>query len=212
MPHAWLPRWIACAKRESKMPTKEEIIERVAEDGIEFISLQFTDILGVVKSVTIPAAELKVVLEGGQWFDGSSVSGFARIAESDMYLVPDLDTYAIIPWNRDDSPTARLICDVYTPTGEPFEGDPRYVLKRALAEAGAMGVIGGVFGLGIGWLIAENMVVEMSKGSGWQFDYIFPSTAFISAAITTLFVSQLAALYPVRRAAGMRIVQALQHE
>jgi glutamine synthetase len=121
------------------MTTKEEIVRRVSDDGIEFINMQFTDIVGVVKSVTIPVAELEVVLESGQWFDGSSVLGFARIAESDMYLVPDLGTYAIIPWQADGSVTARLICDVYTPDGEPFEGDPRYVLKRALAEAEAMG-------------------------------------------------------------------------
>ena len=121
------------------MTTKEEIVRRVSDDDIEFINMQFTDILGVVKSVTIPVAELEVVLEGGQWFDGSSVLGFARIAESDMYLVPDLATYAIIPWQADGSVTARLICDVYTPGGEPFEGDPRNVLKRALAEAEAMG-------------------------------------------------------------------------
>jgi glutamine synthetase len=121
------------------MTTREEISRRVAEDGIEFVSLQFTDIVGIVKSVTIPVTELDVVLEGGQWFDGSSVLGFARIAESDMYLVPDLETYAIIPWHSDDSPTARLICDVYTPGRESFEGDPRYVLKRALNKAAEMG-------------------------------------------------------------------------
>jgi len=119
--------------------TREEITRRVAEDGVEFVSLQFTDIVGIVKSVTIPVTELEVVLERGQWFDGSSVLGFARIAESDMYLVPDLNTYAVIPWQSDGSPTARLICDVYTPGREPFEGDPRYVLKRALARAAEMG-------------------------------------------------------------------------
>ena len=122
------------------MTTKEEIARRVSDDGIEFINLQFTDIVGIVKSVTIPVAELDVALESGQWFDGSSVLGFARIAESDMYLVPDLETYALIPWQTGGSVTARLICDVYTPDGEPFEGDPRYVLKRALAEAEAMGL------------------------------------------------------------------------
>jgi glutamine synthetase len=117
------------------MVTKDDILHRVQEDGIEFVSLQFTDIVGLVKSVTIPASELEVVLDYGQWFDGSSVEGFARIAESDMYLVPDLDTYAVIPWEKQVNPTARLICDVYTPQGTPFEGDPRYVLKRALARA-----------------------------------------------------------------------------
>jgi ABC-type antimicrobial peptide transport system permease subunit len=84
--------------------------------------------------------------------------------------------------------------------------------RMVLAEAGAMGVIGAIFGLGIGWLIAENMVVEMGQSSGWQFDYIFPTAAFVSAAITTLIISQLAAIYPVRRAGGMRIVEAIQHE
>ncbi len=123
------------------MTTKDEIIRRVADDGIEFVSLQFTDIVGIVKSVTIPVTELSMVLERGQWFDGSSVLGFARIAESDMYLVPDLETYAIIPWNRDGSRNARLICDVYTPRGEPFLGDPRSVLRRAMAEAADMGYI-----------------------------------------------------------------------
>ncbi len=122
------------------MTTKEAIVRRVSEDGIEFVNLQFTDIVGLVKSVTIPVAELEVVLETGQWFDGSSILGFARIAESDMYLVPDLETYAVIPWQTDGSVTARLICDVYTPDGEPFEGDPRFVLKRALAEAEAVGL------------------------------------------------------------------------
>lgn len=123
------------------MTTKQEITRRVADDGIEFISLQFTDIVGVVKSVTVPVSELEVALARGQWFDGSSVLGFARIAESDMYLVPDLDTYAVVPWKRTGSPTARLICDVYTPNREPFEGDPRHVLKKAIAQAMEMGYV-----------------------------------------------------------------------
>jgi glutamine synthetase len=123
------------------MATKKEILRRVNEDGIEFISLQFTDIVGVVKSVIIPITELPMALDHGTWFDGSSVEGFARIAESDMYLIPDPDTYAAIPWEREKNPTARLICDVYTPQGEPFEGDPRYVLKRALREAEKKGWI-----------------------------------------------------------------------
>lgn len=122
------------------MPTREQIRRRVAEDGVEFVNLQFTDIVGIVKSVTIPVAELDVALARGMWFDGSSVEGFARIAESDMYLVPDVDTYAVIPWGRDAGPTARLICDVYQPDGQPFAGDPRYVLRRALDEAAAMGL------------------------------------------------------------------------
>jgi glutamine synthetase len=123
------------------MRSKEEIVKRVAEQGIEFIDLQFTDIVGIVKSVTIPVSELATALDQGIWFDGSSVEGFARIAESDMYLVPDLDTYAAIPWQQDGGPTARLICDVYTPAGEPFEGDPRRILKRAMQEVAALGFV-----------------------------------------------------------------------
>ena len=117
------------------MKSNDDIRRRVAQDNIEYISLQFTDIVGIVKSVTIPIDELDTALDNGTWFDGSSVEGFARIAESDMYLVPDPSTYAVIPWEQDSSPTARLICDVYTPEGKPFEGDPRYILRRAMAEA-----------------------------------------------------------------------------
>jgi glutamine synthetase len=122
------------------MTTKEEIARRVVDDGIEFISLQFTDIMGLVKNVTIPVQELDTAMERGVWFDGSSVEGFARIAESDMYLVLDLDTFAIIPWEQDSGPSARFICDVYTPSGEPFPGDPRQVLRLAMEEAAALGL------------------------------------------------------------------------
>ncbi|MCS6910133.1 MAG: type I glutamate--ammonia ligase [Anaerolineales bacterium] len=114
-------------------------VEKIIKDaGIRFINLQFTDIMGVVKSVGLPTEMWADVLDHGMWFDGSSVQGFARIAESDMLLHPDLDTFAVIPWDT-DVPTARVICDAYLPTGEPFEGDPRRVLKRALAEAKKMG-------------------------------------------------------------------------
>jgi glutamine synthetase len=105
---------------------------------VKFINLQFTDIMGVPKSVGIPVEMWPDVLDHGQWFDGSSVQGFARIAESDMLLHPDLDTFAVIPWDS-DVPTARVICDVHLPTGEPFGGDPRDVLRRAVAEAQALG-------------------------------------------------------------------------
>lgn len=113
-----------------------EIIER---ERVRFINFQFTDIAGIVKQVIIPVEQWDVAVEHGIWFDGSSVEGFARIAESDMYLVPDLDTFALIPWRQDEIPTGRVICDVFTPKGEPFAGDPRHVLKRALAEAAQMG-------------------------------------------------------------------------
>src|SRR5262249_30235072 len=96
----------------------------------------------MVKNVTIPADQLPDGLDHGVWFDGSSIEGFARIAESDMFLVPDLESYAVIPWEREeDFITARMICDVYTPEGKPFTGDPRQCLKRAIEEARQMGFI-----------------------------------------------------------------------
>lgn len=116
----------------------KQIAEQIKSRGIRFINLQFTDLMGMVKSVGIPAEVWEDVLDHGMWFDGSSVQGFARIAESDMLLHPDLDTFAISPWDT-DVPTARVICDAHLPTGEPFSGDPRFILKRALAEAGALG-------------------------------------------------------------------------
>ncbi|HMO59679.1 MAG TPA: glutamine synthetase, partial [Roseiflexaceae bacterium] len=103
--------------------TKADILRLVEEQHVEFISLQFTDIVGGVKNVTIPVAELPACLDHGVWFDGSAIEGFARIAESDMYLVPDCTTYAIIPWDEGSGfSTARLICDVYSPDGRPFVG------------------------------------------------------------------------------------------
>ncbi len=122
------------------MTTHDEILARVAEQRIEFISLQFTDIGGVVKNVTIPVAAFAACLDHGVWFDGSAIEGFARVAESDMYLVPDLATYAVIPWDTDAGfPTARFICDVHTPDGRPFAGDPRHALRRVLEDAAALG-------------------------------------------------------------------------
>ncbi len=120
------------------LDTMAAIEEKIKRAGVHFINLQFTDIMGVAKSVGIPAEMWPDVLDHGLWFDGSSVQGFARIAESDMLLHPDLDTFAVVPWDT-DVPTARVICDVYLPTGEPFLGDPRHVLKRALAEAEKLG-------------------------------------------------------------------------
>ena len=118
---------------------QKELLARVQADEVEFISLQFTDILGTIKSVTIPTSGLKEALERGVWFDGSSVEGFARIFESDMVLHPDTNTYSVLPWGDLERRQARLICDVFQPDGDPFPGDPRYVLRRALAQAEAMG-------------------------------------------------------------------------
>ncbi len=119
--------------------TKEDIIRLVEEEDVEFIRLQFTDIFGNLKNVAITASQLEKALDNKCMFDGSSIEGFARIEESDMYLYPDLNTMAIFPWRPQQGRVARLICDVYDPEGNPFEGDPRYVLKRAAAEAAKEG-------------------------------------------------------------------------
>jgi glutamine synthetase len=115
---------------------KKDLIKRVKEDNVKFISLQFTDVMGSVKSVDMPVRNLQGVLDDGAWFDGSSVEGFARIQESDMRLIPDPDTYAVLPWSSDESKRARVFCDIHTPDGEPFEGDPRGALKRILKKIG----------------------------------------------------------------------------
>ena len=116
-----------------------EMMKRVKDDGIMFVELEFTDIFGVLKSIELPAGMLEDALERGVWFDGSSIRGFARIMESDMYLMPDPATYAVLPVDGESKKTARFMCDVYTPDGNLFEGDPRAVLKNVIAEADGMG-------------------------------------------------------------------------
>lgn len=120
--------------------TKTEILKLVKEHKVKFIRLWFTDVLGFLKGFAITTDELEGALEDGMGFDGSSIEGFARIEESDMIARPDLDTFAIIPWRSgEDYGVARMFCDIYEPSGKPFEGDPRYVLKRNLAKAREMG-------------------------------------------------------------------------
>ena len=117
------------------------------EKNLRFVNLQFTDIVGHVKSVQVPMHQLEPAVEHGKWFDGSSIEGFARIAESDMFLVPDLATFSAVPWEPGldgdgkavTTGSARVICDVFTPNGDPFPGDPRYVLRRQLDRVKALG-------------------------------------------------------------------------
>lgn len=119
---------------------RKELLEKTRADNVTFVNLQFTDILGCLKEVTAPVKNLPDIIKYGAWFDGSSVEGFARIHESDLYLKPDLGTYSIIPWlNSPEGNTARLICDIYRPDGNPFEGDPRFILKKTLRTAAEMG-------------------------------------------------------------------------
>lgn len=119
--------------------TKKDIIRLVEEEDVEFIRLQFTDMFGTLKNVAITRTQLEKALDNQCMFDGSSIEGFVRIEESDMYLHPDLDTFAIFPWRPQQGKVARVICDVYRMTGEPFEGDPRYVLKKVVKEAEELG-------------------------------------------------------------------------
>jgi len=125
------------------MATTDDVLARIDEEGVDFLRLQFTDILGTVKNVSIPAHQADKAFDEGIYFDGSSIEGFVRIQESDMRLEPDPDTFAVLPWRserEDGTVSARLICNVMNAsTGEPFEGDPRYVLQRAIDRARDMG-------------------------------------------------------------------------
>ena len=115
----------------------QSVLDEIAEQDVDFLRLQFTDILGMVKNVSVPADQAEKAFTEGIYFDGSSINGFVRIQESDMRLMPDPETFAVLPWRSNgESGAARLICDVIdTSTGEPFEGDPRRVLKNALDRA-----------------------------------------------------------------------------
>lgn len=119
----------------------DEVLARIKRDEVKVITLQFTDVTGTLKSVNIPPSKLEEAVRVGVWFDGSSIEGFARIYESDMLLNPDVSTYTTLPWTKEMGKVARILCDVYTPSGEPFEGDPRYILKRVLQRAGDMGFV-----------------------------------------------------------------------
>lgn len=119
--------------------TKQDVLRLVQEEDVEFIRLQFTDIFGTMKNVAITSSQLEKALDNNCMFDGSSIEGFVRIEESDMYLYPDLDTLNVFPWRPQQGKVARLICDVYRPSREPFEGDPRYILKKVVNQAAALG-------------------------------------------------------------------------
>src|SRR3979490_144917 len=120
--------------------TRAQNLERIEREKVKFMRLQFTDILGTIKNVGIPDRQFEEALDGKIMFDGSSIEGFVRIEESDMYLRPDLSTFRVFPWA---SPTgekiARMICDIYTPEGTPFVGCPRTTLKKVIATAAAAG-------------------------------------------------------------------------
>jgi len=127
-------------KKDKKTESKEYVLKMAKENDVRFIRMWFTDILGVLKSFAITVDELEGALEEGMGFDGSSIEGFARIDESDMIAKPDPDTFQILPWRPlEHNAVARMFCDIIKPGGEPFEGDPRYVLKRNLKKAADLG-------------------------------------------------------------------------
>src|SRR3954471_20297504 len=117
----------------------DDVKALVDEHGIRFIRFWFTDILGQLKSFAVNRAELDDAFEGGMGFDGSSITGFNAIEESDMIAMPDASTFKVLPWRPEEAGVARMFCDVVTPEREPYEGDPRYVLRRALERASSMG-------------------------------------------------------------------------
>ena len=118
---------------------QRDMLKRIKEENVKFISLQFTDVTGVVKSVDMPVHRAQEAIEDGMWFDGSSVEGFARIQESDMRLVIDPSTFVVLPWTNPEYRRARVFCDIYTPDGKHFAGDPRSTLQRLLAQIKARG-------------------------------------------------------------------------
>ena len=118
--------------------TKDDVLKLVKEKNVSFIQFWFTDVLGVLKTFAITPSELEGGLTEGMGFDGSSIQGFARIEESDMVALPDPSTFQLLPW-RTDRPVARMFCDVVNPDHTPYEGDPRYVLKRLLKKIGEKG-------------------------------------------------------------------------
>src|SRR5690554_1356515 len=122
------------------MLTKDDIIQSIKTYDVKYIRLMFTDMLGIIKSVEVPSTKIEKVLNNEQMFDGSSIEGFVRIQEADMFLYPDLNTWLILPWEKlKEGTVARLICDVHSPNGTPFEGDPRNVLKKALSYMKTLG-------------------------------------------------------------------------
>ncbi len=124
---------------KNRSEASEYVLKKAKEHNVKFIRLWFTDILGFLKSFSITVEELEGVLAEGMGFDGSSIEGFARIDESDMVAMPDPNTFALLPWRPKAQAVARMFCDILRPGGEPFDGDPRYVLKQNLKRAADKG-------------------------------------------------------------------------
>lgn len=164
------------------------LLPQVKKDKVSFIDLQFTDFTGNIKSSTIPVYNLEDAISKGVWIDGSSVEGFARIHESDMFLMPDTATYALLPWrdNGNGGRTARLICDVYKANHEPFEGDPRYILKKVLKEVKDLGYeyfTGPEAEFFLFPKDEKGNILKKSRGNGYYFNLVMDETYAIKREI-----------------------------
>src|SRR5213595_3737470 len=127
------------ARATSDPEARKKVLERIKDEGIEFLLLWFTDIEGHLKSFAVTPSEIEAALDDGMGFDGSSITGFNAIEESDMVAIPDPETFTPMPWKEGETKVARMICDVVTPDGKPYEGDPRHVLRRALERMSSLG-------------------------------------------------------------------------
>src|SRR2546423_12379097 len=127
------------ARATSDPEARREALKRLQDENVDFLLLWFTDIEGHLKSFAVTPSEIEAALDDGMGFDGSSISGFNAIEESDMVAIPDPDTFQLMPWKPGETKVARMICDVVTPDGRPYEGDPRHVLRRALERMSSLG-------------------------------------------------------------------------
>lgn len=139
---------------------KQEVLRVLKDEGVKYLRLQFTDIMGLNKNVEVPCSQFEKAIDGQILFDGSSIEGFARIEESDMLLIPDLDSFVVFPWEENYGKVARLVCDIFHPDGRRFEGCPRFVLKRVVEEAAQMG-----FSVNVG---PEAEFFLFERGSGGE--------------------------------------------
>ncbi|MEM1724842.1 MAG: glutamine synthetase family protein [Thermoplasmata archaeon] len=153
---------------------REEVLKIIEKENIKFLQMQFTDILGNVKSVIIPSSKFNKAMDDGVIFDGSSIVGYATIEESDMRAMPDLSTFQILPWYDGNSKTARIICDAYNSNGEPFQGNPRQILKNIVKKANDLGYqffTGPEFEFFLFELDDKGFPIPIPNDRGGYFDY-----------------------------------------
>ncbi|AEH23338.1 glutamine synthetase, type I [Thermodesulfobacterium geofontis OPF15] len=156
---------------QEKPRDKKDVMELVKQYDVKFVRLWFTDVLGQLKSFAVPVEELEMAFEEGMGFDGSSIRGFARIEESDMIARPDPTTFAILPWRPKEKAVARMFCDIYNPDGTPYEGDPRYVLKKNLEKMKKMGFTHFYIGPELEFFYFKSDKAPEILDKGGYFDY-----------------------------------------